>query len=394
MMPGGRFLLCAALCAGAPACSYRVALYCDENTPCTDPSRPFCDLAGEFAASEGIGNTCIPDPEPDAGAQDSEPNIVFVTSRDYAGELGGLEGADAICNRHAMEANLPGTYVAWLSTAAIDARDRLAGAGGWVRTDGLPVAGSVDDLIAGRIFYPPTLDENGNFQDVGAWTGTQTNGAYDAGHGDCEGWTSARGTAMTGSAAGGFQVITTFVPWICRLDFALLCFGIDRNARVESPSETGRLAFVTRAALDGRAGVAAFDEMCAREASAAGHLGTFLAAVTTNDSVPPGRRMNVDGPPWVRTDGARVFASAAGIQQGDSAMLAPIQYPADGVEPLNVRVWTGGSGFNGTNPSCSNWSGGLDPHGITGLSASAGHDASAHGAADCGESFAVYCFEQ
>src|SRR5688572_17361880 len=63
-------LLVAALVGATPACSHRVALYCDENTPCTDPARPFCDLAGEFPASEGITNTCIPDPSPDAGATD------------------------------------------------------------------------------------------------------------------------------------------------------------------------------------------------------------------------------------------------------------------------------------------------------------------------------------
>jgi hypothetical protein len=54
-------------------CKYRVPLYCDEQTPCEDPERPFCDLHGEYPASEGIAKTCIPFPfdagvdEPDAG---------------------------------------------------------------------------------------------------------------------------------------------------------------------------------------------------------------------------------------------------------------------------------------------------------------------------------------
>jgi len=46
-------------------------LYCDENTRCTDPDRPFCDLNGDYPASDGVARTCIPDPnpgnEPDAG---------------------------------------------------------------------------------------------------------------------------------------------------------------------------------------------------------------------------------------------------------------------------------------------------------------------------------------
>jgi hypothetical protein len=68
------------------SCLRPVELYCDEDTPCEDryPDRPFCDLSGEFPASEGIGRTCIPNPfdddaggEPtaDAGASsDAEPD--------------------------------------------------------------------------------------------------------------------------------------------------------------------------------------------------------------------------------------------------------------------------------------------------------------------------------
>jgi Tol biopolymer transport system component len=49
------------------ACKTTDPLYCDEDTPCTDPDRPFCDLTGEYPASEGHGRTCIADPFPDGG---------------------------------------------------------------------------------------------------------------------------------------------------------------------------------------------------------------------------------------------------------------------------------------------------------------------------------------
>jgi alpha-tubulin suppressor-like RCC1 family protein len=52
------------VCSG---CLKKDPLFCDENSPCTDPARPFCDLQGEYAASEGIKRTCIPDPFPDGG---------------------------------------------------------------------------------------------------------------------------------------------------------------------------------------------------------------------------------------------------------------------------------------------------------------------------------------
>lgn len=53
------------------SCKVNDPLYCDSDTPCTDSERPFCDLNGEYPASEGIKHTCIADPfgdgTPDAG---------------------------------------------------------------------------------------------------------------------------------------------------------------------------------------------------------------------------------------------------------------------------------------------------------------------------------------
>ncbi len=46
----------------AGGCTVHDPLYCDESHPCTSDERPYCDVAGEFPASEGIGRTCIPTP--------------------------------------------------------------------------------------------------------------------------------------------------------------------------------------------------------------------------------------------------------------------------------------------------------------------------------------------
>lgn len=44
-------------------CAKKDPLYCDEETECAESAeRPYCDVAGEYPASEGIGNTCIPYP--------------------------------------------------------------------------------------------------------------------------------------------------------------------------------------------------------------------------------------------------------------------------------------------------------------------------------------------
>lgn len=44
-------------------CSKSDPLYCDPDTPCDDPDRPYCDLDGEFPASDGLGRTCIAQPD-------------------------------------------------------------------------------------------------------------------------------------------------------------------------------------------------------------------------------------------------------------------------------------------------------------------------------------------
>jgi Tol biopolymer transport system component len=54
------------------ACTVTDPLYCDEQDQCTDPGRPFCDLEGEYPASEGVGRTCIPDPDDSEDAGDSD----------------------------------------------------------------------------------------------------------------------------------------------------------------------------------------------------------------------------------------------------------------------------------------------------------------------------------
>jgi uncharacterized delta-60 repeat protein len=51
----------------APACKVYDPLYCDIDKPCEDPERPFCDLNGEYPASEGIKKTCIPAPDREPG---------------------------------------------------------------------------------------------------------------------------------------------------------------------------------------------------------------------------------------------------------------------------------------------------------------------------------------
>jgi len=53
-------IVVAAALGALPACKAPFALYCDEQTACTDPDRPYCDLTGAYG--DGHGNICVPSP--------------------------------------------------------------------------------------------------------------------------------------------------------------------------------------------------------------------------------------------------------------------------------------------------------------------------------------------
>ena len=87
-------------------------------------------------------------------------HVAFVTSDLMAAAFG--SDADTTCTALAARAGLPGTFVAWVVAMHDSPVERLRFAGPWVRTDGRPVANSVDDLVAGNLQTPIDRDEGGN----------------------------------------------------------------------------------------------------------------------------------------------------------------------------------------------------------------------------------------
>jgi hypothetical protein len=144
-----------------------------------------------------------------------QPMRFFVTSETGTGNLGGLAGADARCQRLAQAAGAPATrtWRAYLSTqgaGAVNARDRI-GAGPWHNAKGQQIAANVADLHGDNerdrnyIFNETALDEKGmqvpgrvgrpegtmNQHDI--MTGSDSHGRAMAGADDrtCRNWTSA-----------------------------------------------------------------------------------------------------------------------------------------------------------------------------------------------------------
>jgi hypothetical protein len=135
----------------------------------------------------------------------------FVTSirTGNGGDLGGLSGADAHCQKLAMAAGSPKRqWRAYLSAAAegerpaVYARARI-GAGPWFNAKGVQIAASLDDLhgSGNKLGGTTSLDEHGNFVLANAHdilTGSTVDGTLADGDTTCRNWTSTDGRAMVG----------------------------------------------------------------------------------------------------------------------------------------------------------------------------------------------------
>ena len=141
----------------------------------------------------------------------------FVTSAGPGdgGNLGGVHGADAHCQKLAAAVGSTHTWRAYLSAPAtatasvVNARERI-GRGPWFNRDGVEIAPSLDVLHSARsgITFGTALTELGahvpaNIHDM--LTGSDASGMLSSKPGDttCRGWTSdAAGQAMLGHSDG------------------------------------------------------------------------------------------------------------------------------------------------------------------------------------------------
>lgn len=293
------------------------------------------------------------------------PNIAFVTSLTYDGNLatlkGGLAGADKKCDILATAAGLPrNTYRAWLSTSTVNAIDRLGSARGWVRVDGKPFADTKEDIAAGKIFHPLRVDENGDFDNTPGgsevWTATKSDGTMSS-WGTCGDWASNAGDGGTGMDDGVTSVFTDYGDQRCDYEARLYCFGTDRNVPVTVNPVAGRVAFITRGFWTPAGGLVGADGVCQAEAESASLSGTFKALLAANGAS-AASRFDSSGLPWVRPDGVAIAPTAAALFAATFLNTA-INQLADGTSYLgNYGVWTGAASptASGTAAStCDNW---------------------------------------
>jgi hypothetical protein len=160
---------------------------------------PNIGLTGNGGASNnGAGGMAMPAGMDTSSADDTSMSffVTSVGSGANGGNLGGLDGADAMCEDLADAVGAGDkTWRAYLSTDTVNARDRI-GSGPWFNQAGDLIAESVADLHAeGTVFNGAPnliLDENGENApgpEHDILTGTNADGTAAAGL-NCANWTS------------------------------------------------------------------------------------------------------------------------------------------------------------------------------------------------------------
>jgi hypothetical protein len=177
-------------------------------------------LVPEEASVEDAGTT---DAAVDAAPRG--PLRVFVTSSTRNGRFGGLAGGDAYCQNHAVAAGLGGTWTAWLSTAAVDAIDRITGDGPWLLLDGTTVvAENKARLASGSLLNRINMNEKKGIVSASndqVWTATGISGRFNGP--DCGNWDTG-GSGIYGEAVESGSRWTRAGGESCGNSNRLYCF--------------------------------------------------------------------------------------------------------------------------------------------------------------------------
>jgi hypothetical protein len=150
--------------------------------------------------------------------------------------MGGLVGADAICQGLADDAGLTGMYLAWLSDGDTPPATRFARADTtYALVDGTAVADDWDDLTDGTLLHAINRTESGGAAPLGThtcgqdavWSNVTATGGTANGAAHCSGWTDTNAVQshsgrydMTGedwsaSCYGGGAVCLWMSPIYC-----------------------------------------------------------------------------------------------------------------------------------------------------------------------------------
>jgi len=157
--------------------------------------------------------------------------MVFITSVTFPGnQIGGIAGADTLCNNFATTAGLPGTYKAWISDDTMGPAVTFThGAVPYVNTVGDVIANDWIGLTSGVLLNPILYDESGvttlppTGGPIPVWTGTDPLGNPVVGQ-NCAGWAAVGLTGIQGFGNSTNVIWTLDSALNCALPAHLYCF--------------------------------------------------------------------------------------------------------------------------------------------------------------------------
>jgi Divergent InlB B-repeat domain len=284
-------------------------------------------------------------------------NYMFVTSQRYpVTQLGGLAGADDICQTTAAGAGLPGNFVAFLSTSSVNAKTRVGNARGWIRTDGKPVIDQLSTTLAtGQLFYAPEVDEQGQIVFTSAVTGSNSDGTVATGE-TCSDYTSTSGYLAFGAPPYGAWNWLLLGNTDCSSTFSLYCMQTDYTNPVTVPPSSSPLAFVTKGFFDTATGLATADALCKSEATAAGlQYPDLYKALLGTKTMAPASRFNATYV-WRRADDVPLNVAGDNLLDKSKRWIVPIDVAADKtyLGGYNVALGSLDPGVPGAN-TCNDW---------------------------------------
>jgi hypothetical protein len=278
--------------------------------------------------------------------------IVFVSSTTtYTGNLGGLTGADSICQSNATAAGYSGTWKAIISDSTTSALSRIPFNWGTLkRPDGVVVANSWSDLWDGSIQNPISITAQGTASaGYRVHSNTTSAGEIDSTTLTCSNWSTTSGTAPNKIGT----MTSTSSTWIADNNghsnsdcphgiYALYCMSSDpgTDTKPSVPNATGDFTYAIQVPTS---------TLTTSNAVTVAGLGSGVAATVTITGA--------SGSPGFTVNGVAGTSGVTTVQNGDllaltmtSAATASTSYSmtvtVGSGSAITWRVWTGDNGAN------------------------------------------------
>jgi hypothetical protein len=185
---------------------------------------------GQPGQPDSAGDGAIPDVAADAPDTAPPPRKrVFVTSTEYDGDLktagagtDGLSGADALCAARASVAGLSGTFLAYLSTSTVNAKNRIADVGPWYLVDKTTEVFPSKAALSTTPLHAIEQTELGTVVVKSVHTGTTTGGGATSD--TCTDWTTTSTNQTYGSCSEVTSSWVAFGVAPCIDNGAIYCF--------------------------------------------------------------------------------------------------------------------------------------------------------------------------